>query len=244
MTGGEADELAPPQGPVYREAVIAREAYYATRLSWGFIPSLRTLSFFIPIFEDLSTVHQEIALTPPSRIVDAAMSSSDSDLHLYCPICLSLFLSDVEKEAQTVATTCGHIYHRDCAEGLLKSQCPPRCVVCQRALPANPKRLRTLFMAYDETPYDRELLKAVRDATASEDHSAGAVAAEAECREKIEALREEQAYNEAVIAALDAQWIAIEKLNDAAQKRVKDLEEKLAKSEKRLHDVQMESTSD
>ena len=133
MTGGEADELAPPQGPVYREAVIAREAYYATRLSWGFIPSLRTLSFFIPIFEDLSTVHQEIALTPPSRIVDAAMSSSDSDLHLYCRICLSLFLSDVEKEAQTVATTCGTYLYLINAHMLTipRSYLPPR--LCRRA---------------------------------------------------------------------------------------------------------------
>ncbi|KAI0324436.1 hypothetical protein GY45DRAFT_1208286, partial [Cubamyces sp. BRFM 1775] len=82
-------------------------------------------------------------------------------VHLYCAICHSLFLLDIEKEAQTVATACGHIFHRDCIEGILKSQHPPRCVVCDRVLSADPGRLLTLYMAFDETAYDRELMKAV-----------------------------------------------------------------------------------
>lgn len=117
-------------------------------------------------------------------------------------------------------------------------------------------------MAFDETSYDKELMKAVREwvacmhrrlrsysfgslsATVSEDHSLQAASAEAECREKIKALREEQKYNQSVLETLEAQWLAIEKLNDAAKKRAEVLQVQLTKSENILHELRTQAADD
>ncbi|KAH9885094.1 hypothetical protein C8Q73DRAFT_795988 [Cubamyces lactineus] len=164
--------------------------------------------------------------------------SANNQLHMFCAICLSLFLLDTESEAEAVATSCGHVFHRDCVEDVLKAAGEPRCHVCNEALSTDPQDLLKLYLDTEETPYDRQLVQAVRSATDFADYSRHAIAAEAECQAKLAVLRQEQEYNQKVLEALDSQWLALERLNAAATKRVGDLETQLAQARQQLQELE------
>ncbi|KAH9849306.1 hypothetical protein BC628DRAFT_1414184 [Trametes gibbosa] len=165
--------------------------------------------------------------------------SASAMLHLFCCICNSIFLPDAPPEADPVATPCGHVYHRDCIERVIQSDVhsQPQCHVCAAPLPAAEELLK-LFIAFEESDYDKKIKDAVHEATSYGDRSLDAAAAEAECRDKIRVLQSEQEYNVTMLASLETEWSAIEKMNLAAQQRMKDLEGDLADAERQIKELE------
>lgn len=64
--------------------------------------------------------------------------------------------------------------------------------------------------------------------------------AEAECRDKIQALRQEQEYNVEMLAALEAEWSAIEKINVTAEARLREVEGKLGEVQNEVRDLEVQ----
>ncbi|OJT10377.1 hypothetical protein TRAPUB_13108, partial [Trametes pubescens] len=168
---------------------------------------------------------------------DLSANTTSAELHLYCSICLSIFLVDTPDEAEAVATPCGHVYHRDCIERVMDVQPQPQCPVCAEALPVESGDLLKLFIVFEEANYDKTLQDAVRSATSFDNHALDAAAAEAECQDKIQALRSEQEYNKTLLVALETEWSAIEKINATAKARMKALETELAQAENKLREL-------
>ncbi|OSC96542.1 hypothetical protein PYCCODRAFT_1429039 [Trametes coccinea BRFM310] len=160
------------------------------------------------------------------------------ELHLSCQICLSLFLLDGSPEAEPVAAPCGHVFHRDCVEGLIESRYQPLCTICRAPLPDMTIGLLKVYLNLEESEFDRELQKAVHEATAPEAPDLDVTLAIEECEEKLHALQEEQQYNQQVLSALESQWIAIDKLHDDAKKRANELEGKLHVLTERLAELE------
>ncbi|KAL1937218.1 hypothetical protein VTO73DRAFT_14445 [Trametes versicolor] len=167
------------------------------------------------------------------------VDAMSDELHLFCSICLSIFLPDTPPEAEAVATPCGHVYHRDCIERIIHVQPQPQCHICSAALPV-PTALLKLFIVLEESDYDKEIQDAVRRATGFNDHTLDAVVAEAECRDKIQALRQEQEYNVEMLAALEAEWSAIEKINVTAEARLREVEGKLGEVQNEVRDLEVQ----
>ncbi|KAI9062662.1 hypothetical protein FKP32DRAFT_1677181 [Trametes sanguinea] len=160
------------------------------------------------------------------------------EFHLSCQICLSLFLLDGPSEAEPVAAPCGHVFHRDCVEAFMETRNQPLCTICRAPLPDVTAGLLKLYLNLEETGFDRDLQKAIHEATAPEAPVLDVTLAIQECEEKLVALREEQQYNQQVLAALEKQWIAIDQLHDGAQKRVKNLEDRLRVLTERLKELE------
>lgn len=75
-------------------------------------------------------------------------------------------------------------------------------------------------------------------ATNFNDQALEAVVAEAECRDKIQALRQEQEYNVEMLAALETEWSAVEKIHTTAEARLQALEGKLAEAQDEVRNLE------
>ncbi|KAI0628149.1 hypothetical protein C8Q77DRAFT_1068615 [Trametes polyzona] len=90
-------------------------------------------------------------------------------MHHFCAICSSPFLLDSHSattEFETIVTTCGHIFHRDCIQKLVVSG-RMTCHSCSAPLQENNKFTK-IILTYEEGRYDRDLLEHVKSVTASE----------------------------------------------------------------------------
>ncbi|KAL1938666.1 hypothetical protein VTO73DRAFT_11481 [Trametes versicolor] len=146
------------------------------------------------------------------NIIPPVDAESD-ELHLFCSICLSIFLPDTPPEAEAVATPCGHVYHRDCIERIIHVQPQPQCPICSAALPVTTALLK-LFIVLEESEYDKEI------------------------QDAIQALRQEQEYNVEMLAALETEWSAVEKIHATAEARLQALEGKLAEAQDEVRNLE------
>ncbi|KAJ3008759.1 hypothetical protein NUW54_g3035 [Trametes sanguinea] len=160
------------------------------------------------------------------------------ELHLSCQICLSLFLLDGSPEAEPVAAPCGTVDRNHVCRDLSDRPQVMSSTAIAAPLPDMTIGLLKVYLNLEESEFDRELQKAVHEATAPEAPDLDVTLAIEECEEKLHALQEEQQYNQQVLSALESQWIAIDKLHDDAKKRANELEGKLHVLTERLAELE------
>ncbi|KAI0711259.1 hypothetical protein C8Q76DRAFT_623088 [Earliella scabrosa] len=143
----------------------------------------------------------------------------------FCAICKSPFLMDVDDiETETVATSCGHVFHRDCVAQ--RATVPgATCYLCGASLREDNKFTK-IFVTYDEDEHDQVLSRSVKSATAS-----ARAALEQEMRvemrkleERLQDLEEEHTFNQAHIERLDRQLTTIQSLCYLYEHRMKCIE--------------------
>ncbi|RDX39586.1 hypothetical protein OH76DRAFT_1394600 [Lentinus brumalis] len=140
-------------------------------------------------------------------------------MHHYCAICKSPFMTDSGNAAEVVATACGHVFHRDCAERhiLLKE---PRCFLCGK--PTSASALHKVFFSYEEGEYDHELSAIVQSGTNW--MAPNAPLPVDGLQREISALREEHAFNQEEISRLDKQWASAQGLAELYNDRLARLD--------------------
>ncbi|KAI0710939.1 hypothetical protein C8Q76DRAFT_623736 [Earliella scabrosa] len=152
----------------------------------------------------------------------------------YCTICNSPFLMDNGGiETETVATTCGHVFHRDCLAQRTAQPCSV-CGICGSSLREGNKFTK-IFVTYDKDEQDALLANLVKSthrlvssATSSALSALHDEGRDFQMQERLKELQEEHQFNQAHIERLDRQLTSVHSLRHLYENRLKTLESKLA----------------